>query len=280
MKIVLISGLSGSGKSVALKFLEDVGYYCVDNMPLEMLPNLVQYHTERGNIDQLGVSVDIRSDINTQTALQQMALLRSEGHEVDVLFLEATEETLLRRFSETRRSHPWAGRELSLLESLQREREWLYPLREVAYCLDTSKINAQGLRYAVGRWLNTDHSGFTLILESFGFKYGVPSNVDFVFDMRSLPNPFYEPKLRPLTGKDKDIQIYLDSMPFVQEMLNDIEQFLQRWLPRMQAESRSYVTVGIGCTGGQHRSVYMCEQLHQRLKTQYSILLRHRQLGE
>lgn len=277
MKIVLISGLSGSGKSVALKLLEDLGYYCVDNLPLNLLPSLVLHHIDWNEVEQLGVSVDIRSRIDIRQAQEQIAALRAEGHEVEVLFLEADESVLVRRFSETRRGHPLSGQNMTLLESLNQERAWLSPLREIAYCIDTSKMNAQQLRYSVQQWLKLEHKGLLVILESFGFKYGVPTNVDFMFDMRSLPNPYYDPELRPFNGMDKEIQDYLDGQPLAQEMLEDISSFLARWLPRMQVESRSYVTVGIGCTGGQHRSVYMVERLAGLLAGKYELLVRHRQ---
>ncbi len=277
MKIVLISGLSGSGKSVALKLLEDLGYYCVDNLPLNLLPALVLRHIDQDEIEQLGISVDIRSRIDIQKAQEQIAELRAEGHEVEVLFLEAEESVLVRRFSETRRGHPLSGQNMTLLESMKQERAWLSPLREIAYCIDTSKMNAQQLRYSVQQWLKLEHKGMLVILESFGFKYGVPTNVDFLFDMRSLPNPYYDPELRPFNGMDKEIQDYLNDQPLAQEMLADISGFLGRWLPRMQVESRSYVTIGIGCTGGQHRSVYMVEKLAEQLAGKYELLVRHRQ---
>ena len=171
MKIVLISGLSGSGKSVALKQLEDLGYFCVDNLPLEMLPSLVLHYIERADETKLGVSVDVRSGINIQEAQEQIQYLRDEGHQVEVLFVEAEESVLVRRFSETRRGHPLSGLSLTLLESLQKEREWLFPLKDIAYCIDTSKMNAQQLRYAVQQWLNIERRGLLVILESFGFKY-------------------------------------------------------------------------------------------------------------
>ena len=277
MKIVLISGLSGSGKSVALKLLEDLGYYCVDNLPLNLLPALVLHHIDQDEIEQLGISVDIRSRIDIQKAQEQIAELRAEGHEVEVLFLEAEESVLVRRFSETRRGHPLSGQNMTLLESMKQERAWLSPLREIAYRIDTSKMNAQQLRYSVQQWLKLEHKGMLVILESFGFEYGVPTNVDFLFDMRSLPNPYYDPELRPFNGMDKEIQDYLNDQPLAQEMLADISGFLGRWLPRMQVESRSYVTIGIGCTGGQHRSVYMVEKLAEQLAGKYELLVRHRQ---
>ncbi|MBF0804425.1 MULTISPECIES: RNase adapter RapZ [unclassified Neisseria] len=279
MKIVLISGLSGSGKSVALKLLEDLGYYCVDNLPIKLLPGLVAYHTESSEINRLGISVDIRSRIDIKEAQTQLQALRNLGHEVEILFLEAEEGILVRRFSETRRSHPLSGQTLTLLESLQQEKTWLFPLREAAYCIDTSKMNAQQLRHTVQQWLKHERQGLLVILESFGFKYGVPTNVDFLFDMRSLPNPYYDTALRPFNGMDKPIQDYLGSQAIVQEMVEGIGSFMSRWLPQMQVESRSYVTIGIGCTGGQHRSVYVVEQLARRLKGHYELLVRHRQLN-
>ncbi|MDO5073971.1 ATP-binding protein [Neisseria animaloris] len=279
MKIVLISGLSGSGKSVALKLLEDLGYYCVDNLPMKLLPGLIQYHLDNSEVTQLGISVDIRSRIDINEAGEQIQYLREQGYDIEVLFLEADEAVLIRRFSETRRSHPLSGQTMTLLESLQKERAWLSPLRELAYCIDTSKMNAQQLRYTVQQWLKHERKGLLVILESFGFKYGVPTNVDFLFDMRSLPNPYYDTELRPFNGMDKPIQDYLADQPAVQEMINDISSFMNRWLPQMQVESRSYVTIGIGCTGGQHRSVYVVEQLAERLKGHYELLVRHRQLS-
>ncbi len=279
MKIVLISGLSGSGKSVALKLLEDLGYYCVDNLPIKLLPDLVAYHAESSEVTQLGISIDIRSRIDIKEAQTQIQALREQGHEVEILFLEAEEGVLVRRFSETRRSHPLSGQTLTLLKSLQQEKTWLFPLREAAYCIDTSKMNAQQLRHTVQQWLKHERQGLLVILESFGFKYGVPTNVDFLFDMRSLPNPYYDTELRPFNGMDKPIQDYLGNQPAVQEMINDIGNFMGRWLPQMQVESRSYVTIGIGCTGGQHRSVYVVEKLAERLQGHYELLVRHRQLN-
>ncbi|MDO4878266.1 MAG: RNase adapter RapZ [Neisseria sp.] len=279
MKIILISGLSGSGKSVALKLLEDTGYYCVDNLPLEMLPLLVRRHNRLGGTAGLAVSVDVRSRVNIGEADRQLAYLRGRGHEVEILFLEAEEAVLLRRFSETRRSHPLASGGLSLTEGLAREREMLWPLREKAYCIDTSKMNGQQLRYAVRQWLRAEAGGLTVVVESFGFKFGVPNDADFVFDARSLPNPYYDPVLRPFNGTQPEIRAYLDGQPLAGEMLDDIAGFMTRWLPRMRVESRSYVTIAIGCTGGQHRSVYLAEALAGRLRPDYAVLVRHRQLA-
>lgn len=278
MKIVLISGLSGSGKSVALRQMEDSGYFCVDNLPLEMLPALVSYHIERADETELAVSVDVRSGIDIAQAREQIAYLRGLGHMVEVLFVEAEEGVLVRRFSETRRGHPLSNQDMTLLESLKKEREWLFPLKEIAYCIDTSQMNAQQLRQAVRQWLKVERTGLLVILESFGFKYGVPANADFMFDMRSLPNPYYDLELRAFTGTDRPVRDYLDGQPLVQEMVDDIERFVTHWLPRLEDESRSYVTVAIGCTGGQHRSVYVVEELAGRLQGRYELLIRHRQM--
>lgn len=278
MKIVLISGLSGSGKSVALNLLEDAGFYCVDNLPLPLLPELVRLHLAHGKSDCLGVSVDIRSRVNVAAAKRQIEQLRAAGHSVEILFLEAAEDVLLRRFSETRRSHPLVDTQLGLPESLRCEREWLLPLRELAYCIDTSKLNAQQLRYTVQQWLNVERQSLLVGIESFGFKYGAMMNADFVFDVRSLPNPYYDPALRPFNGLQQPVQQYFAGQPVVFEMIDDVEAFLRRWLPRMQAESRSYVTIGIGCTGGQHRSVFVSEELGRRLRDAFQVLVRHRQL--
>lgn len=278
MKIVLISGLSGSGKSVALRQMEDSGYFCVDNLPLEMLPALVSYHIERADETELAVSVDVRSGIDIAQAREQIAYLRGLGHRVEVLFVEAEEGVLVRWFSETRRGHPLSNQDMTLLESLKKEREWLFPLKEIAYCIDTSQMNAQQLRQAVRQWLKVERTGLLVILESFGFKYGVPANADFMFDMRSLPNPYYDLELRAFTGTDRPVRDYLDGQPLVQEMVDDIERFVTHWLPRLEDESRSYVTVAIGCTGGQHRSVYVVEELAGRLQGRYELLIRHRQM--
>lgn len=280
MKIVLISGLSGSGKSVALKLLEDSGFYCVDNMPLELLPDLVRHHIAEQRVDKLGVSVDIRSRIRIDEVARKIAWLKRQGHDVEILFLEASEAVLLRRFSETRRAHPLADGKLTLQEALALEKHWLFPLREMAFCLDTSAMNAQQLRHAVRHWLGMERDGLTVVLESFGFKHGLPANADFVFDMRSLPNPYYDEALRPLTGLDEPVQSYLAAQADVVEMIEDISHFAVHWLPKMETESRSYVTIAIGCTGGQHRSVYIVEKLAERLRGQYpSLVVRHLQLA-
>lgn len=276
MRIVLISGLSGSGKSIALRLLEDVDFVCVDNLPVGMLPDLVR-HYQRNHVTQLGVSVDIRSRFRFSDVEKLINTLRARGHRVDVLFLTTSDAVLLRRFSETRRSHPLAQEYKTLSESLAAERRYMMPLQSQAYTIDTSILSAQQLRHQVQQWLGLPMAPMHIVLESFGFKFGTPASMDFIFDVRCLPNPFYLPELRPFTGLDQPIIDFFASQPLVHRMIDDINLFLQNWLPYMGEESRSYVNIGIGCTGGQHRSVYVAEALAQRL-SHYSVLLRHRQL--
>ncbi len=281
MKIILISGLSGSGKTIALNLLEDNGFFCIDNLPLELLPELIQLHSHPSqNNNPLAISIDIRSNLNTHTARETLIALRRAGHQVSILFLEASDAVLLRRFSETRRSHPLARNHITLPESLRREREWLAPLREHAYCIDTSQLTAQQLRQLVAQWIGIDHNRLLVSIVSFGFKHSAPLPADFVFDVRSLPNPYYDPSLRPYNGKDQPIQAFLAAQPLVNEMISDIHRFLTRWLPRIRQENRSYVTIAIGCTGGQHRSVYIAEQLAKQLAHDYQTLVFHRQLSQ
>ncbi|MGF6147874.1 glmZ(sRNA)-inactivating NTPase [Kingella potus] len=279
MKITLISGLSGSGKSVALKLLEDAGCYCVDNLPIEMLPALVAYHIKRGEVANLAVSVDIRSHLKTGEVEKQLARLKQQGHSADILFLEAAESVLLRRFSETRRSHPLSSSGSPLPENLRRERQILFPLRDLAYRIDTSQMNAQQLRSTVRQWFDAGNGGLTMVFESFGFKYGTPADADFMFDVRSLPNPYYLPDLRPFNGTQNEIRSYLDAQPQAAAMVQDIGGFLSRRLPEIQAESRSYLTIAVGCTGGRHRSVYISERLAERFRPHCRVLVRHLRLN-
>lgn len=276
MRIVLISGLSGSGKSIALHLLEDVGFVCVDNLPIELLPDLIR-HYQNGIVDQMGISIDIRSRFRFSKVQHLINQLRSQGHRIDILFLTAREEVLLRRFSETRRSHPLINEGKTLRESMAIERDYMAALQSQAFIIDTSVLSATQLRYYVKQWLDLPKVPMRIVLESFGFKFGAPQGLDFVFDVRCLPNPYYDPLLRPFNGMDQPVRAFFSQQPVMAEMIQDIATFLQRWLPRMEEESRSYVNIGIGCTGGQHRSVYIVESLTRQLAS-YSILVRHRQL--
>ncbi len=282
LEIVLITGMSGSGKSVALRALEDAGYYCVDNLPPELLPAFValepQHHGNR-----VAIAMDVRSATSLPQVPQELARLRSQGVKVHSLFLDATTDTLVRRFSETRRRHPLSHDELknaprALMQVIDEERELLADLREQALVIDTSTIRASELQGYVKDLISTPPEQLTLVFQSFAFKRGIPVDADYVFDVRMLPNPHYEPALRDLTGLDKPVADFLSQQPAVAEMLLHIEHFLAHWLDFLAKNHRSYVTVAIGCTGGQHRSVYLVERLAETFKEQWTTLHRHREL--
>lgn len=282
-EVVLITGISGSGKSVALHALEDAGFFCVDNLPPEMLRDFIRLEHDRFT-RRVAVAVDVRN----ATALPQLVPLihelQREGVQMRSLFLDASTDALLRRFSETRRPHPLSaaagGSDASrvLTDAIELERELLAALREVSTVVDTSQLRPAQLRSWVRDLVGARGSALTLVFESFAFKYGVPLDADFVFDVRVLPNPHYIRELRPLTGRDSAVATYLEAQPDVREMLDQIETFLRRWLGAFEEDQRSYLTVAIGCTGGQHRSVYLSEMLVRRFAVHGSALVRHREL--
>ena len=284
-EVVLITGISGSGKSVALHALEDAGYFCVDNLPPELLRQFIRLEQER-TTSRIAVAVDVRTAGSLPQLLPLVDELRAEGIGIRVIFLDASTDTLVRRFSESRRPHPLSSAGVSgelsraLVEALEIERELLAGVREIATVIDTSQLRPAQLRAWVGGLVGTAPVRLTLVFESFAFKHGVPLDADFVFDVRMLPNPFYIRELRPLTGRDEAVAQYLEAQPEVVEMLRQIEGFLRHWLPAMRADQRSYVTVGVGCTGGQHRSVYMVQTLALRFSDQAGTLVRHRELDE
>lgn len=288
LDIVLLTGISGSGKSVALNALEDTGYFCVDNLPPELLQGLVDLEQKRApNLQRrLAVSVDVRSAQSLPDLLPVVAKLRQEGIMVRSVFLDASTDALVRRFSETRRPHPLsqtgqkvdeASGEKILVDTINLERELLSPLREVSTVIDTTLLRPAQLRTWIHNVVQAAPSRLTLVFESFAFKHGVPIDADFVFDVRMLPNPYYIKELKPLTGRDQPVIDYLAQQPESAEMIAQIEAFLLRWLPTMESDHRSYVTVAIGCTGGQHRSVYCVEQLVQRFAPRGVVLARHRE---
>lgn len=274
MKTVLISGLSGAGKSVALAVLEDNGWFCVDNLPLPLLDALVALHQNDGAA-KLAASIDIRSKPDAAALNKSIEALRAAGHETELLFLEADDAVLLRRFSETRRRHPLSGSLNTLSENIVGERAQMWPLRENAYCINTSQLQPRQLAQQIEAWLSLPQSPLLISLETFGYKYGAAPHSDFVFDVRSLPNPYYHPELRPYNGRDPVIHDYLAAQPAAAEMLADLEHFIRRRLPHLQRENRRYLSIAIGCTGGQHRSVYIAEELARRLQGSAQILLRH-----
>jgi len=284
-EVVLVTGISGSGKSVALHALEDAGYFCVDNLPPELLPEFIRLERERAT-SRVAVAVDVRTAGSLPQLLPTVDRLRAAGQAIRVLFLDASTDALVRRFSETRRPHPLTAAgvegELSraLIEALELERELLAGVREIATVVDTSQLRPAQLRSWVRGLVGVPPSTLTLVFESFAFKHGVPLDADYVFDVRVLPNPFYIRELRPLTGRDAAVVEYLQGQPEVGQMMGQIEAFLRHWLPALRADQRSYLTVGIGCTGGQHRSVYITERLAQRLADQAKTLVRHREIDE
>jgi UPF0042 nucleotide-binding protein len=277
MRLVVITGLSGSGKSVALNVLEDGGFYCIDNLPAALLPETVQYLQLSGYQDT-AVSIDARSEPSLAGLPEELRRLR-EKVDLRVLYLEAKEETLVKRYSETRRRHPLNTGERSLAECIREEREMLSPLVALAHHIDTSETSANALRTWIKDLLQVQSTRFTLVFESFGFKHGIPLDVDLVFDVRCLPNPHYDPYLRPLTGRDAAVIAFLQTEPRVQEMLEDIRSYVAKWLPAYIRDNRSYFTVALGCTGGRHRSVYFAETLADLFQDSQQVLIRHRELS-
>jgi UPF0042 nucleotide-binding protein len=288
MQINLITGISGSGKSVALRAFEDVGYDCVDNLPVTLLENLITT-LESEKSERVAVAIDARRGQSIAELPQILENLR-RNHQVRVVFLNADTNTLIQRFSETRRRHPLSGKTqqtqaATLIEAIDKERNLLEPLRTQAHSIDTSNLPAHALRSWIQDLLKDKPQGLTVIFESFGFKKGLPSEADLVFDVRCLPNPHYDKALRPLTGKDQAVREFLEKIPEVVSMENDIVQFIEKWLPHYIADGRSYLTVAIGCTGGQHRSVYLVSRIIAHFlpqkdlaALQINFLSRHREL--
>lgn len=282
MHILIISGLSGSGKSIALNLLEDAAYYCVDNLPPQLLQPLVDQLGQQG-YGKIAVAIDIRGGGGIETLPQQLDTLRALKHDVQFLFLDSKTETLRKRYSETRRRHPLASDERTLSESIAEERVRLARVAELGHHIDTSDLKPNALREWIRQFItaNGDHKEpqtLTLSFESFGFKHGLPLDAELVFDVRCLPNPHYEPDLRPLTGRDQPVIDFLEAEPDVLKMRDDIARFVETWLPAYIRDNRSYLTVGIGCTGGQHRSVYIAEWLARHFADRARVLVRHREL--
>ena len=285
MNLILVTGMAGAGKSIALRGLEDAGYFCVDNLPPELLQELIALQYQRGT-ERMAVAIDARSVRSLPALAGVLEQLQAKGVQVQQLFLDASDEVLVRRFSETRRRHPLSGSHLdtgdmSVLQAIAAERQLLQSIREAekVHVLDTSHLRSAQLLDHIKQFLSRGSDSLTVVLQSFGFKHGLPLDANFVFDVRMLPNPFYETALRPLTGRDAAVAQYLAEHESVQQMQAHILAFLQPWLPAMAAEHRSYVNVAIGCTGGQHRSVYLVEQLHTALSADWPSIKRHRELS-
>lgn len=281
MRLIIVSGLSGSGKSVALATLEDAGFYCIDNLPVDLLDAFGRHIVEHADRADYAVGIDAR---NQPASLERFPAIldrfAAQGLAPEIVFLDADDATLLKRFSETRRRHPLSGPDRPLAEAIQGERERLIPLHERAdLSVDTSRTTLHELRRIIQTRLAASQSHLSIQLESFGYKHGTPTDADFVFDARCLPNPHWQPALRPLTGRDAHVADFLAGSPLVARYLKQIRGFLDDWLPVFEAENRSYLTIAVGCTGGQHRSVYLIEALATHLRAQERpVTLRHREL--
>lgn len=279
MELILISGLSGSGKSVALNLLEDSGYYCVDNLPVVMLTVLARMLKEEA-VHKVAVAIDARSGHGIELLAAKMASLQESGINLTFLFLYSNEETLLKRYSESRRRHPLATADQTLVEAIRAERDMLEPISGLGHRIDTSGMKANGLREWVRQFIEAEPGqGLTLMFESFGFKHGIPLDADLVFDVRCLPNPHYVAELRPLTGCDQPVKDYIEASADAMALLADIRGFVENWLPCFIRDHRAYLTVAIGCTGGQHRSVYFAETLAVAFRAREQVLVRHRELA-
>jgi len=285
MRLIIISGLSGSGKSVALHTLEDLGFYCIDNLPLFLLHELARglEGVTSPQMSQTAVGIDARNQPERLGEVPGLvADLRRRGGECHVIYLEASHESLIKRFSETRRKHPLTAENRSLAEAIELERILLAPILDIADLrIDTTHTNVHQLRDRVlGHFQESSPRQVSLLIQTFGFKQGVPRDVDFVIDVRCLPNPHWQPHLRPQTGRDPEVARFLEESPEVAEMVQDLSRFFERWVPRFEADGRSYLTIAIGCTGGQHRSVYIGERLRDYFTTQgRKVMLRHRELS-
>ena len=278
MDLLLIGGTSGSGKSVALAALEDSGYYAVNNLPLPLLAQTAR-HLRQAGLQRVAIGLDAKTDPGLGALSGLMVSLENDGFRVRFLYLEARTETLVKRFSETRRRHPFSSDTRTLTEAIEYERALFADLRPLAIVFDTSETTAAMLRNWIKSFVGVDASRLNVLFQSFGFKHGVPLDADFVFDVRCLPNPYYEPELRPLTGRDEGIVRFLEAQPEVERMFGDIQRFLMVWLPSYARDSRHYLTIAVGCTGGHHRSVYLVERLARSFAPNYQVQVRHRELA-
>jgi UPF0042 nucleotide-binding protein len=278
MDLLLIGGVSGSGKSVALAVLEDSGYYAINNLPPSMLVATAAY-LARSRQDRVAVALDVKTGPGLPDLAAAIAEVKHAGWNVRFLYLDAKTDTLVKRFSETRRRHPFSSDTRTLTEAIDYERALLAEARALGFSFDTSDLSAAALRGWIKDFIAVDPTRLTLLFESFGFKHGVPLDADLVFDVRCLPNPHYESKLSPLTGKDAPVVAFLEALPAVERMYGDIHHFVGSWLPEYARDNRNYLTVAIGCTGGRHRSVYLVERLAKSFGSRQQVLVRHRELG-
>jgi UPF0042 nucleotide-binding protein len=278
MDLLLIGGVSGSGKSVALAALEDSGYYAVSNLPVAQLAGLLA-QLKSARLDRVAIVLDVKTGPGLAGLPAAIEAARKDGWSVRLLYLDAKTDTLVKRFSETRRRHPFSGGERTLTEAIEFERALFADVRSLGHSVDTSDLATAALRAWIKDFISVDPSRLTLLFQSFGYKHGVPLDADLVFDVRCLPNPHYEPTLAALSGRDPAVVEYLERHPEVERMYSDIYHFVASWLPDYARDNRNYLTVAIGCTGGQHRSVYLAERLARAFAPRYQVLTRHRELG-
>ena len=281
LSLVVISGRSGSGKSTALNLLEDLGYYCIDNLPVTLLTPLVDRLSQDSQVERAAVGIDARNIADDLARLPEvLAAFLPDELDTTVIFLDASSPALVKRFSETRRKHPLSNSETGLREALELESSLLDPISSLAsLSIDTTSLTIHELRDVIRMRVGKDSQGFALLFQSFAYKRGVPVDADLVFDVRCLPNPHWQPELNPLTGLDDPVQNYLDAQGDFAEMYQDLSAFLDQWLPKFEANNRSYLTIAVGCTGGQHRSVYMAEKLFRHYQSRYAnVQVRHREM--
>ena len=283
MSFFIVSGLSGSGKTIALQALEDIGFYCIDNLPAVLLPHFSGLLADMRNnaIMNVAIGLDVRNRAFLADLPKSLGELRERGIHYRIIFLQAEDSILVKRFKETRRRHPMLDHETPLVEAIDVEKKLLEPLSfEASLRIDTTRTTPHELRMQVSNFARgEDTAGLTLLFESFGYKHGTPLDADFVFDVRCLPNPHYDPQLRPLTGRDAAVVHFLETQADVAKMASDIRRFIADWLPSYVRDNRSYLTVAIGCTGGQHRSVYLAEWLAREFRGQARVLVRHRAIS-
>jgi UPF0042 nucleotide-binding protein len=277
--LLLIGGVSGSGKNVALAALSDAGYFAVNNLPPPALAPTIESLLRSGE-HRVAITLDARTGQGLPTLRADIEAARAAGWNVTFLYLDTKTDTLVKRFSETRRRHPLSSDDRTLTEDIEYERSLLADARELGIMFDTSDLPAAALRAWIKDFISVDRSNLTLLFESFGFKNGAPLDADLVFDVRCLPNPHYEPTLRPLTGRDAPVVAFLEAIPEVERMYTDIYHFVASWLPDYARDNRNYLTVALGCTGGRHRSVYLAERLARTFRTRHQVLLRHRELDQ
>ena len=281
MQLILISGLAGAGKSTALRILEDSGYSCVDNLPPSLLPKLVEMYSLIYNSKKIAVSLDTRSLILLHQLPDAIKSLKESGIDTKIIFLEAREDVLIKRFSETRRRHPLSDDKNTISDCITEERELLASMSIIAHRIDTSDLSANSLRSIVKQFAEADYSQLNIVVQSFGFKYGLPIDSDFVFDVRCLPNPYYDKEIRQFNGLEEPIIKFLNKQDKARKMINDIYNMISSWVSEFSRDNRNYLTISIGCTGGKHRSVYITEKLAEIIRADgYKTITRHRHINQ